>query len=84
MLNHMYLFCIDLAKVNPDAGTEELIGYSGVASSLGLFCTSTFMGAATGLRAALHQEVRGEAIILIWSIQVLTVYCGGCIMYHSK
>ena len=25
MLNHMYLFCIDLAKVNPDAGTEELI-----------------------------------------------------------
>ena len=68
MLNHMYLFWIDLAKVNPDAGTEELMQ----------------VRAATGLRAALHQEFRGKAIILIWSIQVLTVYCGGCIMYHSK
>ena len=29
------LFFIDLAKVKPDAGTEELIGYSGAASSLG-------------------------------------------------
>ena len=84
MLNHMYLFCIDLAKVNPDAGTEELMGVFWGGLKFGLFCTSTLMGAATGLRAALHQEFRGKAIILIWSIQVLTVYCGGCIMYHSK
>ena len=32
----MYLFCIALDKVNPDAGTEELIEYSGSGSSLGL------------------------------------------------
>ena len=82
----MYLFCFALVKVNPDAGTEELIGYSGSGSSFGLYSTSsTVMGAATEKRAALHQEsVLGDASILIWLIQVLAVYCGGCNMYHSK
>ena len=44
----MYLFCFALVKVNPDSGTEELIGYSGSGSSFGLYSTSsTVMGAAT-------------------------------------
>jgi len=43
----MYLFCIALDKVNPDAGTEELIEYSGSGSSLGCTASSTVMAAAT-------------------------------------
>ena len=40
------LFCP--CQGEPDAGTEELIGYSGSGSSFGLYSTSsTVMGAAT-------------------------------------
>ena len=58
MLNHMYLFCIDLAKVNPDAGTEELIGYSGAASSLGCSALQHY-GSCNGVEGCIASRISG-------------------------